>query len=228
MVAGIIGSYVCRLGMESRKFSESTAAACSSLPSGLCWCWSPIILPRKLTLKAGSCEERGVNGHEDKTHHGRARRTGYHHFGADAVCLRLNLSLLACADVFHQRLAGGHDRRTFSGPPQTDFPELFHDFQDPANLRRLLQYHPSHLVWHVAKRIAHGAHRLSSFAQEHAGDVSFFHDDLLHHALQWRTDFHVLGGSGPGAAGYLPDADPSKRHERLQHVYSAQLLSAAS
>lgn len=226
MVAGIIGSYVCRLGMESRKYSESTAAACSSLPSGLCW--SQIILPRKLTLKAGSCEERGVNGHEDQTHHGRARRTGYHHFGADAVCLRLNLSLLACADVFHQRLAGGHDRRTFSGPPQPDFPELFHDFQDPANLRRLLQYHPSHLVWHVAKRIAHGAHRLSSFAQEHAGDVSFFHDDLLHHALQWRTDFHVPGGSGPGTAGYLPSADPSKRHERLQHVYSAQLLSAAS
>lgn len=56
----------------------------------------------------------------------------------------------------------------------------------------------------------------------------FFHDDFLHHALQWRADFHVPGGSGPGAAGYLPDADPSKRHERLQHVYSAQLLSAAS
>ena len=49
--------------------------------------------------------------------------------------------------------------------------------------KRQLQYHPSHLVWHVAKRIAHGAHRLSSFAQAHAGTSVFFHDDFLHHAL---------------------------------------------
>ena len=35
MVAGIIGSYVCRLGMESRKFSESTAAGLFQSAIGL-------------------------------------------------------------------------------------------------------------------------------------------------------------------------------------------------